>query len=298
MKKNVAGQSIGAEMVTAVDGSAFTGAVTAYYTIDNGTQTIGSVGSGICTHEGNGYHSYAPIAAETNGNHIAWTFIGTGAVPATIQVYTGFPQSVDNDVANQSILAQVTGTGNRAVTIHIQDALAAPIADVLVRIGTASIYTDPSGNAVFALDDGIYSVYLRKAFVTFTVPESLTVAGDGTYPFTGAIFAPSVPTQPNTCVVYGYVIDNGGDPVVGADIFINETDDNTFSNTQKVVLNKQTTSDATGLWELEIIRSSELVPATSSYEASITNDSTGFRKVYEITVPDADSAEFSTIIDS
>jgi hypothetical protein len=98
MKKNVAGQSIGAEMVTAADGSAFTGAVTAYYTIDNGVQTIGSVGAGICTHEGNGYHSYAPTDAETNGGHIAWTFIGTGAVPATIQVYTGFPQSLDNDV--------------------------------------------------------------------------------------------------------------------------------------------------------------------------------------------------------
>ena len=97
MKKNVAGQIIGAEMITAADGSVFTGAVTAYYTINGGDQTIGSVGSGICTHEGNGFHTYTPTAAETNGDHIAWTFIGSGAVPVTIQVYTGFPQSVDND---------------------------------------------------------------------------------------------------------------------------------------------------------------------------------------------------------
>jgi len=98
MKKNASSQSIGVQMVTAADGTAFTGAVTVYYTLDNGTQTIGSVGSGVCTHEGNGYHSYAPTQAETNGDHIAWTFVGTGAVAATLQVYTTFPQTVDNDV--------------------------------------------------------------------------------------------------------------------------------------------------------------------------------------------------------
>lgn len=95
MKKNVAGQIIGAEMVTAADGSAFTGQVTCFFIIDGGSQTIGSVGSGICTHEGNGFHTYTPIAGETNGDHIAWTFIGAGAVPATIQVYPSFPQSAD-----------------------------------------------------------------------------------------------------------------------------------------------------------------------------------------------------------
>ena len=92
MKKNITGQSIGTQMVTAADGTAFTGSVTVYYTIDNGTQTIGSVGSGVCTHEGNGYHSYAPTQGETNGNHIAWTFIGTGAIPVTIQVFPQFKE--------------------------------------------------------------------------------------------------------------------------------------------------------------------------------------------------------------
>jgi hypothetical protein len=92
MKKNVASQSIGAQMITAADGSAFTGSVTCIVTIDGGTQG----GGGACTHEGNGYHSYAPSQAETNGNHVAFTFYATGAIPVTIQVYTTFPQSVDN----------------------------------------------------------------------------------------------------------------------------------------------------------------------------------------------------------
>lgn len=96
MKKNVASQKVGAQMVSATDGSAFTGSVTVEVTLDAGTQATGSVGSGACTHEGNGYHTYAPAQAETNGDLAAFTFHGTGAIPVTVQIYTSFPQSVDN----------------------------------------------------------------------------------------------------------------------------------------------------------------------------------------------------------
>lgn len=83
-------------MVSASDGSAFTGSVTVYVTGDAGTQAVGSVGSGACTHEGNGYHTYAPAQAETNYDLIAFTFIGTGAIPATVQVFTTYPQTGDS----------------------------------------------------------------------------------------------------------------------------------------------------------------------------------------------------------
>lgn len=95
MKKNVASQKIGAQMVDAADGSAFTGSVTVAVTGDAGTQATGSVGSGACAHEGNGYHTYAPAQAETNYDLVAFTFTGTGAVPATVQVFTDFPQTGD-----------------------------------------------------------------------------------------------------------------------------------------------------------------------------------------------------------
>ncbi len=88
MKKNIASQKIGAQLVSATDGSAFTGSVTVYVTGDAGTQAVGSVSSGACTHEGNGYHTYAPAQAETNYDLVAFTFVGTGAVPATVQVFT------------------------------------------------------------------------------------------------------------------------------------------------------------------------------------------------------------------
>lgn len=93
MKKNTTGQVIGVQMISATDGSAFTGTVTAYVTGDGGTQ---NAGSGTVTHKGNGYHSYAPTQAETNYDHIAFTFTGSGAVPVTVQVYTSFPQTGDS----------------------------------------------------------------------------------------------------------------------------------------------------------------------------------------------------------
>src|SRR3546814_9674436 len=89
MRKNVASQIVGCQMVSATDGSAFTGSVTVAVTGDGGTQATGSVGSGACAHEGNGFHTYAPAQAETNYDHVAFTFTGTGAVPATVQIYTG-----------------------------------------------------------------------------------------------------------------------------------------------------------------------------------------------------------------
>jgi hypothetical protein len=88
MQKNVAGQVIGVQMVNASDGSAFTGTASVAVTGDGGTQGAGG-GTGP-THEGNGFHTYLPTQAETNYDHIGFTFTGSGAIPVTIQVYTRF----------------------------------------------------------------------------------------------------------------------------------------------------------------------------------------------------------------
>lgn len=104
MRRNVSGQFVGAQMVNASTGAAFTGAVTVYVTGNAGTQAIGSVGSGACTHEGNGFHTYAPAQAETNYTHVAFTFIGTGAIPATVQIY---PTSYDAN--GRADLGQISG---------------------------------------------------------------------------------------------------------------------------------------------------------------------------------------------
>lgn len=83
-----AGQTIGAQVINSTTGAPFAGVVTVYVTIDAGTQAIGSVGSGICTLEGNGYYTYRPSLEETDGALLAFTFTGSGAVYATVQVAT------------------------------------------------------------------------------------------------------------------------------------------------------------------------------------------------------------------
>jgi hypothetical protein len=214
--------------------------------------------------------------------------------PSHVRIMSVYPWENALETTSQDILDQITGTGNRTITIHVQDAVAAPIADVLVRIGTASISTDPAGDAIFALDDGAYDVILRKDFVTFTVPEPLTVSGDGTHIFIGTVFAPAAPVEPNTCVVYGNTRDLGAIKVAGVTISISETDDKTFSNGVKIVKPVETTSDAEGYWQLEVIRSSALIPLGSPYEVNMSDDG-AFRYTTTITVPDQDSVEFSTI---
>lgn len=97
MKKNVASQVVGAQLNSKTDGSAVTtGTTTVYVTGDGGTQAAGSVGSGACTHEGQGFWTYAPAQAETNYDHVAFTFTNTSAVAATVQIYTSYPQTGDN----------------------------------------------------------------------------------------------------------------------------------------------------------------------------------------------------------
>jgi hypothetical protein len=117
-------------MVTAADGSAFTGAVTVSVTGDAGAQATGSVGAGACTHEGNGYHTYAPAQAETNYDLVAFTFTGTGAVPQTVQVYT---RAATPDVN----VATFTANALTAAAINADAITAAKIAaDVTTEIQT------------------------------------------------------------------------------------------------------------------------------------------------------------------
>ena len=144
MLKNIAGQSIGVQMTNATTGLPFTGTVTVYVTGDRGTQTIGSVGSGICVHEGKGLHTYAQAKAETNFDHVAFTFEGTGAITVTIQDY---PSTIE--ATTTAIAASLAGTpievagrvaSGGGITLYIGD-------DCTVASGTQlSIpVSDPAG---------------------------------------------------------------------------------------------------------------------------------------------------------
>lgn len=93
MKKNVASQVVGAQLNSATDGSAVTtGTTTVYVTGDGGTQASG----GTATHEGNGFWTFLPSQANTNYDHVAFTFVNSSAITVTVQCYTTFPQTGDS----------------------------------------------------------------------------------------------------------------------------------------------------------------------------------------------------------
>lgn len=116
-----AGQPIGAQM-TALDGSAFLGTTNVWITGDNGTQVLGSVAAGLCVSEGLGYQSYTTSIVDTTYlKHIAWTFVGAGAVTKTVQV--GLPYTLLRGIAGQTIGCQMTATDGSdftgVVTVYI-----------------------------------------------------------------------------------------------------------------------------------------------------------------------------------
>ncbi len=138
MRKNTASQVIGAQMVSATDGSAFTGSVTVAVTGDGGTQATGSVGSGACTHEGGGYHTYVPAQAETNYNLVAFTFSGTGAVPVTIQIYT---ESINrHDTVRLGLTALPDAAADAAGGLVISDAGGLDL-DTKLAVATSALAT-------------------------------------------------------------------------------------------------------------------------------------------------------------
>jgi len=143
MKKNVGNQSIGVQMVSASDGSNFTGSISVVVTKDSGVQTAGAGSAPV--HEGNGYYSYSPTQAETNADHIAFTFIGTGAITATVQVYTTYPQSVDNNTILSTLPTQSYLDSRTLPSANYFDPATDTVATVTNITNAVTLPTIPTG---------------------------------------------------------------------------------------------------------------------------------------------------------
>ncbi len=195
------------------------------------------------------------------------------------------------------------GPGANVANILVNDMdTGLPIPDTFVKVTDATNiltvakgYTNSSGIFPVGLDDGDYNVILRKAFTDFTVPETLTVAGSGTYTYEGSGFSAANPSASGTCVVYGWVTDIGGSPVKNAKIKATETIDSRFNDSNKIVkVTKTAASDSGGYFALELLRSSNLTHEGVKYRINITY--TGFSYEAHILVPDASMVDFSTLV--
>lgn len=193
MLKNTAGQKIGCEMVTTA-GAAFTGSVTVYVTGDAGTQAAGSVGSGACTHKGNGYHTYAPAQAETNFDLIGFTFVGSGAVPATIQAAT--VSAAPLDAAGVRSAVGLTSANLDTQLAGIDDAIDTEVAAIKAK-------TDLIPAAPAAVGDCITETGVRTAvgLATANLDTQLTPLGTGFSRAVKAITLGTVDTGATTTII-------------------------------------------------------------------------------------------------
>jgi hypothetical protein len=205
MKKNVASQKVGCQMITAADGTDFTGAVTVEVTIDAGSQATGTVGSGAATHEGAGYHTYAPSQAETNGDLVAFTFHGTGAITSTVQIYTAFPQTVDN-ATNIAAILDDTGTSGVVVASLAANSVTASAlaADAGAEIADAVLNRDMSTGT----DSGSTTVRTMRQALRFLRNKWAVSAG------TLTVYKEDDSTSSWTASVSS---DAAAEPVIGSD---------------------------------------------------------------------------------
>lgn len=145
MRKNVAGQSVCAQLISKTDGSDVTsGTTTVYVTGDNGTQ---SAGGGTVAHKGNGEWSYVPTQAETNYAHVAFAFVNSSAVTATVNVYTvGQDFTAAQLAANTTQLAGQTVSAAAGVTFP--SSVASPTNITAATGITVSTNNDKTGYAL------------------------------------------------------------------------------------------------------------------------------------------------------
>lgn len=164
MRKNTASQTIGAQVINATTGAAFTGSVTAIVTGDGGTQG----GGGACTHEGNGFHTYLPTQAETNYDHVAFTFTGSGAIPVTVQVYTTFPQTGDSFGLIGATGSGLTSLATQASVNTIDDFLDTEIAAIKTKTDFLPSATAGDAGGLFIAGTNAPTTITTALTTTFT----------------------------------------------------------------------------------------------------------------------------------
>lgn len=109
-------------------------------------------------------------------------------------------------------------TGANAVTVTVEDELAAAVVGAVVAVynatNTGSVLdqktTDPSGQVSFSMDAGTYKLRIVKSGIAFTQPETIIVVTDpDVFTITGTNVTIGSPTQPNGCVLTGDLQDIG-----------------------------------------------------------------------------------------
>ena len=165
------------------------------------------------------------------------------------------------------------------------------VLDSLENSTIGLLTSDSQGRGFFALDNGSYCVRMYKPGWQFTVPETLTVSGDGDTTYFADVFDPGSPPQATLCRVFGWIYDINNQPAEGAKI---EASIRTIPlRCQNIVISpyyKSTTTDEEGYWYLDLYPNSALNPSDTKYIFFIYSPSGTILRI-ETTVPDLGSWE-------
>jgi hypothetical protein len=147
MRKNISGQIVAFQAINSTDGSdVTTGSPVVYYTIDGGTQAQTTASA---VHEGHGQWTVALTQAETNGDHIAFSFVLSGAISQTINVYT-----INADITNLDAAITTRSTFNSAsdtvANVTTVGSVTGAVGSVTGNVGGSvnSVVGDVGGNVV------------------------------------------------------------------------------------------------------------------------------------------------------
>jgi hypothetical protein len=198
-----------------------------------------------------------------------------------------------NDLSDIALLVAAY-TGAATATITVEDALAAPIANVQVDIYAADdttllvsgLVTNVSGVVTVALNDGSYRVHLTKSRVTFTTPETLTMSGATAATYSGVVAAAGVPVSPALCTVFGTLTDLAGSALLNTGVRATVVSHPTLVGGAGVsVETPETFTNAAGYFELTLLRGAVV---------NLEIDAIGLRT--QVTIPAAATADFITLL--
>ncbi|MEE8417442.1 MAG: hypothetical protein V3S06_02150 [candidate division Zixibacteria bacterium] len=155
----------------------------------------------------------------------------------------------------------------------------------LIAVGTS----DALGSASFNLNAASYVAIASSPGYIFENFDTVVVAGAGVDSVYGYQFDPGTPADPSLCRVYGYLYNIEGNPESSATVAAWLPSGVTRLGTTIVSpFRKESTTDATGYFYIDLIPSANLTPTDSKYEIAITlSDGTVLRE--RILVPDLSS---------
>lgn len=211
-----------------------------------------------------------------------------------------FPQIVDSP-GMSVLLDRVTGlTGPYIASVSVLSEEGEPIAQARVRlmklVDTQSRFTDAAGLALFSCNPGAWSLAITAAGFASQL-QSLAVTGDVQVSYTLSAIAVSAPASPALCVVQIFALHNSvvlSGAVCKARLkSVNSAIDGAVLSTQIT----ESTTDATGYAELQLIRGSEFVVGDGEYVIEVWHADRRFVST-TVTIPDQDSINLEDLIAS